>query len=107
MVKMQWFLWGNTFGAGKISLWLKRDPREQGNAHSSRGYPKTRLFVKGDSSNTKQEALDTTIAIGAFVGANFDSVSQLNKELEEKEQELQKSKQELVQVEARHSQDIQ
>ena len=45
--------------------------------------------------------------MGAFIGANFDSVSQLNKELEEKEQELQKIKQDLEQAEAHHSQEIQ
>ena len=50
------------------------------------------IVWKGDSLDTKQEALDTTTATGYFVGANFDSVSQLNKELEEKEKELQKSK---------------
>ena len=39
------------------------------------------IFLKRDSSDTKQKALDTTIAIRAFAGANFHSVSQLNKEL--------------------------
>ena len=45
--------------------------------------------------------------MGAFVGANFDLVSQLNKELEEKEQELENSKPQLAQGEAQHKQEIQ
>ena len=46
------------------------------------------------STDVKQEALETTAAMGYFVGANFDLVSSLNKEIEEKEQELQNLKQE-------------
>ena len=45
--------------------------------------------------------------MGAFVGANFDSVSRLNKELEEKEQELKNSKHDLVQAKARQIEEIQ
>ena len=58
------------------------------------------IIWKRDSSDTKQESLDTIAAMGSFVGANFDSVSQLNKELEEKEQALQRSKLDKAQAEA-------
>ena len=44
--------------------------------------------------DVKQEALETAAAMGAFIGANYDSVSSLNKEIEIKEQELQRIKQE-------------
>ena len=37
--------------------------------------------------------------MGAFAVENFDSVSQLNKEFEDKEQELKKAKQDLMQAE--------
>ena len=49
------------------------------------------IIWKRDSSNTKQESLDTSAAMGAFAGANFDFVSQLNNEYEDKEKELQNS----------------
>ena len=42
----------------------------------------------------KQEALETAAAMGSFAGENYDSVSMLNKEVEEKEKEMQNSKQE-------------
>ena len=42
------------------------------------------IIWKRDSLDTKQESLDMEAAMGDFVGANFDSVSQLNKEVEEK-----------------------
>ena len=45
--------------------------------------------------------------MGAFAGANFDLVSQLKKELEGNEKELQNIKQDLAQAEAHHSQEIQ
>ena len=45
--------------------------------------------------------------MGAFVGANFDLVSQLSKEVKEREQELQRSKQDQAQAEAQHKHEIQ
>ena len=45
--------------------------------------------------------------MGAFVGANYDSVSRLNKYLLDKEQELQKDKKDLEAVEAHHQKEIQ
>ena len=41
-----------------------------------------------------------------FARANFDSISELNKAFLDKEQELQKSKQDLVVAEAHHKQEI-
>ena len=46
------------------------------------------VIWKSDSPNIKQGALDTTVSMGDFAGANFDLVSQLNKDLLDKEQEL-------------------
>ena len=44
--------------------------------------------------------------MGAFVGANYDSVSQLTKDLLSKEQELHTSKMDLEAVEAHHLKEI-
>ena len=65
------------------------------------------IIWKRDSSDTKQESLDTTPAMVAFGGANFDSVSHLKKDMEEKAHELQRSKYKLVQVEAHQKKEIQ
>ena len=55
--------------------------------------PALNKFIwKSYSPDVKQGDLDTIAAMGAFARANFDSVSQLNKDLLDKEQELQKSK---------------
>ena len=43
------------------------------------------IIWKRASSDIKQEALDTAAAMEAFAEANFDSVSQLNKEFRDKE----------------------
>ena len=48
-----------------------------------------------NAPNEKQGALDTKTAMGAFVGDNYDSVSQLTKDILSKEQELQKYKRDL------------
>ena len=45
--------------------------------------------------------------MGSFTRENYDSVSLLNKEVEEKEKELQKSKQEQAQENAQHQQELQ
>ena len=39
------------------------------------------IIWKRDSTDVKQEALETKTAMGAFAGANYDSVSSLNKEI--------------------------
>ena len=56
--------------------------------------------------DVKHDALETAASMGAFARENYDSVSQLNKEMEEKEQELQKSKQDQEQVVAHHQQEL-
>ena len=48
-----------------------------------------------------------TTIMGAFAGANYDSVSQLTKDLLSKDQELQKTKRDLEAAEARHLKEIQ
>ena len=45
--------------------------------------------------------------MGSFAGANYDSASSLNKEIEMKEQELQKIKQEQSHAMARHQSEMQ
>ena len=64
------------------------------------------VIQKIDSPDIKQGSLDTTTAIGAFAGANYDSFSQLNKDLLNKEQELQKINQDLLETEAHHEEEI-
>ena len=64
-------------------------------------------MCKRDSNDVKQEALETAATMGAFTGGNYDSISLLNKEVEEKEQELQKSKQEQAQANIQHQQELQ
>ena len=65
-----------------------------------------RFIWKTDSPDIKQGALDTTTAIRAFAGTNYDSVSQQNKDLLNKEQELQTIKHDLVTTEARHQEEV-
>ena len=43
------------------------------------------IIWKRTSTYVKQEALETSASMGDFVGANYDSVSSLNKEIEVKE----------------------
>ena len=45
--------------------------------------------------------------MGAFAGANYGLVSLLNKEVEEKEQELQNSKQDQAQENIQHQRELQ
>ena len=44
------------------------------------------IIWKSASTDFKQEALESTTAMGAFTGENYDSISLLNKEVEKKEQ---------------------
>ena len=59
-----------------------------------------------DAPNEKQGALNTTAAFRAFAGANYNSVSQLIKDLCSKEEELQKARKDLDATEACHLIDI-
>ena len=65
-----------------------------------------KIVWKTDAPNEKQGALNTTAAIGAFAGANYNSVSQLIKDLCNKEEELQKARKYLDASEACHLKDI-
>ena len=98
---------GKYFWSRKDKAVVKNGYKRTRESTFNQGVVQNQIIWKRDSFDTKQESLDTEAAMGAFDGANFNSVSQLNKELEEKEQELQKSKKYLVQVEACHSQEIQ
>ena len=65
------------------------------------------IVWKRDSNDFKQESLETTSTMGAFARDNYDSISLINKEFEEKEQELQRSKQEQAQENAQHQHELQ
>ena len=58
------------------------------------------------TSNLPQEAVDAVVAMGAFVGANFNTVSQLSLAFGEKEKELDKLKQDLAEAENMYQQEI-
>ena len=65
-----------------------------------------KVIQRSPTTDIQQGALDTEAAMGVFIGANFDSVSQLSLSLRDKEKELQKSKLELETIEQRHEQEI-
>ena len=67
---------------------MKKGSKRTREGTFKQGVVQNHIIWKRESSDTKQESLDTTIAMGAFAGANFDSMSHLNKEMEEKEHEL-------------------
>ena len=64
------------------------------------------IVWRTDAPNEKQGALDTKTSMGAFAGANYNTVSQQTKYLLSKEKELQKSRKDLEAAEARHLKDI-
>ena len=64
------------------------------------------IVWRTDALNEKERALDTTVAMAAFAGANYNSMSQLTKDLLSKEKELQKARKDLEIAEARHLKDI-
>ena len=86
---------------------MKKGSKRKRERTFNQGVVQNHIIWKSDSSDTKQESLDTTPAMVAFGGANFDSVSHLKKDMEEKEHEMQRSKQKLVQVEAHQRKEIQ
>ena len=65
-----------------------------------------KIVWKTDAFNEKKGALNTEVAIGDFVGANYKSVSQLTKDLFTNEEELQKARKDLDAYEACHLKDI-
>ena len=65
-----------------------------------------KIVQNTDAPNEKQGALNTTSAIGAFAGANYNSVSQLTKDLFSKEEELQKARKDMDASKACHLKDI-
>ena len=65
-----------------------------------------KIVWKTDVPNDKQGAVQTTDAIGAFAGANYNSVPQLTKYLFNKEEEQQKARKDLDASEACHLKDI-
>ena len=66
----------------------------------------SQVLWKSDTPNIKQGELDTPAAMEDFAGANYDSVSQLSVTLTDTEQELQKSRLDLVAAEAKHVEEV-
>ena len=64
------------------------------------------IVWRTDAPNEKEGVLDTTTAMGAFVGANYNSMSQLTKDLLSKEQELHKARKDMEEAEACRVKDI-
>ena len=89
---MQWYQWENIIGVKRIKLWLKGDRRKRDMGQENMCLPLVKFIWKEDTSNLPQEAVDTAIAMGVFVGANFNTVSQLSLAFGEKEKELEKLK---------------
>ena len=68
--------------------------------------PLSQVLWKSDTPDIKQGALDVAAAMGAFAGANYDSVSQLSVILADKEQELQNTRLDLAAPEEKHAQEV-
>ena len=64
------------------------------------------IVWRTDAINEKEGALDTTAAMGVFAGDNYNSVSQLTKDIFSEEHELQKERKDLEVAEAHHLKDI-
>ena len=71
---------------------MKQGSKRKREGTLNKGAVPHHIICKMGSFDTKQDSMDTIAAMGAFVGASFDSVSQLNKELEGKEEEMQNSR---------------
>ena len=68
-------------------FWSRKDKEviKKGTKRTKEGIVKhvltlNQVILKLDSPDIKEGALDTAVAMGDFVGANFDSISQLNKD---------------------------
>ena len=70
---------GQYFWSRKEKGVVKKGSKRSREGTFKQGSIPNQIIWKTDSSNTKKEALDTTSAMGDFVRANFDLVSQLNK----------------------------
>ena len=76
-------------------FWSKKDKAifKKGSKRTREGIVKhvpafNQIVWRTDAPNEKEGALDTTVSIGSFADANFNSVSQLTKDLLSKKQEL-------------------
>ena len=98
---------GKCFWSRKDKVVVKKGAKRTREGTFKQVSTPSQIIWKRDSSDTKQGALDTTAAMGDFDRENFDSVSQLNKELKDKEQELQNAKNDLEQAKVHHMQEIQ
>ena len=64
------------------------------------------VIWKEDTSDLPQGAVDATVAMGVFAGANFSIISQLSLAFGEKEKQLDKLKQDLAEAEKKYQQEI-
>ena len=60
------------------------------------------IVWRTDAPNEKEGELDTVVVMGAFAGANYNSLSQLTKDILSKEHEIQKERKDLEATKARY-----
>ena len=63
---------------------MKKGSKRSREGTFKQGSVPKQIIWKRASTNVKHEALETTASMGAFAGANYGSVSSLNKEIEVK-----------------------
>ena len=87
---------GQYFWSRKEKAMDKKGSKRSREGTFKQGSVPNNIIWKRASIDVKQEAVKTVAAMGYFARENFDSVSLLNKELEEREKVLQRSKQDQV-----------
>ena len=83
MVSMGKYYWSK-----KEKYLIKRGAKRTREGSTKHMPAPSQIIWKLDTPDSRQGALDTKGVIGAFAGANYDSVSQLSVTLTNKEQEL-------------------
>ena len=84
---------GQYFWSRKEREVIKKGTKRSREENTMYGFSLDQIICRMDSFDIRKGALDTVASMGSFVGDNFNSVFQLKKYIEEKEQELQRSKQ--------------
>ena len=79
---------GKYFWCRKEKVVVKKGSKRSREGTFKKGSLPNQIIWKRTSNDVKQEALESATALGSFARDNYYSVSLLNKEVEEKEQEL-------------------
>ena len=79
---------GKYYWSKKDKAVVKRGAKKAREGWAKHAVALGQVIWKADTSDIQQEAMDTTASMGVFVGANFNSISQLSLALGEKEKEL-------------------